>query len=1454
MNNKTHLRLAVPVAAFLLARTAGAANLTWDANNTGAGQTNGAGAWLNANQWWDGSGNVTWTSGDDATFGGPATAGGAVTLASPTTVNSLTFNTFTGTYTLGTSGQAITLNSGITKNAGSGTASIISPITLGGNQTWLNNTGTLSTSNGTNLIDTGGYQLTVNGTGTTNFGVVSNAAVTLTGGGALIKNGTGRLNVGGVNTGFSGTVTVNGGVMQVHNNNEPIGLGNLTLNGGVISWYWGANYTRTLGTGNSQVQIPGGESGFAGSGTTGPTINIGTATWGTTYFNPSKFVLGDAGTGNAANTTFSSAINLNGAVRTILVPYGNSANGNVSTISGVLSNSTGTSGLTKEGGGRLNLNSANTFNGTTTISAGVLQLQHSLALQNSALDTTSSIAGAATSGLRTNQTALTLGGLIGNKNFAATGGVFSTTSGGYGSVGTLTLNPGSGFISHSYSGTIENGAANMALTKSGAGTQILSGSNTYSGATTVTGGVLRLDSANALPGGIADTGGTSALTLNGGVIGLGAGDFTRGTGTGVTQVRWLGSGGFAPYGADRAVNLGGALATATWNSGSFVPTGTNLILGAADAAHTIEFQNPIDLGNAARTVQVHNGSAAVDAVLSGLLTGAGGGLTKTGAGTLQLTQATAYTGATAVSAGTLELSGATAAITSSSGVSIASGATVLLGNTSALNNTNRLKDTGTVTMTGGTLNFSHTGGAADYSETTGALTVTGSGNKIITSRAAFGQTSTLTFASLSYTPGGLQFEGDALGLDARNRIYITAQSAGAITSATYFDPLNNVTAPAVYSLTDGIGPLSFDANVDVLGGIIPDGSAAVSIIQAGTSGNITLSAITTTINSLTQAASQAGTVELAGRILRTDLVIVGNPNAPLTIGTTPGEGTITPKVSGGSLTVNNNYAAPLLTIHSVIADHASASSFFKTGAGTVQITAGATYTGSTAVGAGTLALTGAGALPDASAVSLSDASSVINLSGISSSAETIGSLTGVSGSSVVLGTKTLGLNGISPSPFAGVISGSGGSLTLLSGATQELTGDNTFTGDVTIGAGGSLSVNKIQTNGAQPLGQGSSSIVMQGNVGSGSTLTYTGAGAGATNRGLSLTGGQGGTVNVTAGTLTVNGTLSGAANFHKSGAGTLTMSGGSTWSADGFVNAGTLVLGGDSSPGSNSLSAGNWTVAGGASMRLNTTGALETSTLTRNGTFNLEAGTLRTNAIAGSGAFVWGAGTIAPLSNLTEGSTDRTDPGGSPSGPVVREGTILDFSGNLTSSNGSTLDLGGLFTDNGLRYNQINISGALSLAAADELKININPYLLRPNTYTSTITGDWGTLRLVMADSITGTFDTITGIGTDYLGFAADPGSGGTDSFINPASLAMNTYYIEYRTSGVLSGAAVLFHYKVAGSVPEPGSAGLLLGGVLLLRAMRRVSSRARFMRAPGKGRSSGLRRRRHAHRAALDY
>ena len=187
--------LATAIAALFAAQSAHATTITWDANGATALQTDGAGAWLTANQWWNGLANVNWASGDDAIFGNGG-AGGGVTLASGTTVNSITFNSFTGTYTLGTAGQTITLDNGITMNSGAGAATITSPITLGAAQSWTNNDDSLLTI-GTGAVTNGGFLPTVDGTGNTTVSSV------IGGLGGLTKSGAGILTLSGVNT-FAG--------------------------------------------------------------------------------------------------------------------------------------------------------------------------------------------------------------------------------------------------------------------------------------------------------------------------------------------------------------------------------------------------------------------------------------------------------------------------------------------------------------------------------------------------------------------------------------------------------------------------------------------------------------------------------------------------------------------------------------------------------------------------------------------------------------------------------------------------------------------------------------------------------------------------------------------------------------------------------------------------------------------------------------------------------------------------------------------------------------------------------------------------------------------------------------------------------------------------------------------------------------------------------------------------
>ena len=333
--------------------------LTWDQNAAGPLQTDGTAAWLDASQWWNGATNVNWTSGDSAIFGN-GTAGAAVGLASPTNAGSITFNYFTGTYTLGTAGQTITLSGGMTMNPGAGIVTVVSPITLGAAQSWTNSDNDLLTI-GTGAVTNAGFLLTVGGAGST---TISSA---IGGAGGLTKTGAGILTLSGGN-GYLGATTVTGGVLRLSNATALSGgIGatggttSLSMNGGYVELANG-NFQRGLGTGDDQVQITGGTSGFSANGAA-RIVNLGGAsapvTWGTGSFLPSTFVLN----GTTANNTldFQNAIDLNGGSRTVFV------GSNVATISGAISNGTGTGSLTKTGIGSLTLTNANTYNGATTI-------------------------------------------------------------------------------------------------------------------------------------------------------------------------------------------------------------------------------------------------------------------------------------------------------------------------------------------------------------------------------------------------------------------------------------------------------------------------------------------------------------------------------------------------------------------------------------------------------------------------------------------------------------------------------------------------------------------------------------------------------------------------------------------------------------------------------------------------------------------------------------------------------------------------------------------------------------------------------------------------------------------------------------------------------------------------------------------------------------------------------
>jgi autotransporter-associated beta strand protein len=134
-----------------------------------------------------------------------------------------------------------------------------------------------------------------------------------------------------------------------------------------------------------------------------------------------------------------------------------------------------------------------------------------------------------------------------------------------------------------------------------------------------------------------------------------SGTFTRGIGAAAGQVQFNGTAGrvngMSARGGDLEVNLGGGSPATglTWGVDGFGPA--ILGLAGANATGTLNWLNPIDLNGAGRTVEVLNGSAAIDARISGAISGGAGSiLTKSGAGLLLLADANSHAGGTVIAA------------------------------------------------------------------------------------------------------------------------------------------------------------------------------------------------------------------------------------------------------------------------------------------------------------------------------------------------------------------------------------------------------------------------------------------------------------------------------------------------------------------------------------------------------------------------------------------------------------------------------------------------------------------------------------------------------------------------------------------------------------------------------------------------------------------------------------
>ena len=157
----------------------------------------------------------------------------------------------------------------------------------------------------------------------------------------------------------------------------------------------------------------------------------------------------------------------------------------VATSSGA--NGYGVSSITVNQGGAgspgiVNLAGANIYTGGTTDNAGTLQLGAANAIPGNTYGGDVTVNGT----LDLNTYSDTINGLNGS-------GTVDTVAGG-----TPVLTVGANGDSGSFSGVIKNSSGTLALTKSGAGTQTLSGADTYSGNTTISAGTLALSGSGSI--------------------------------------------------------------------------------------------------------------------------------------------------------------------------------------------------------------------------------------------------------------------------------------------------------------------------------------------------------------------------------------------------------------------------------------------------------------------------------------------------------------------------------------------------------------------------------------------------------------------------------------------------------------------------------------------------------------------------------------------------------------------------------------------------------------------------------------------------------------------------------------------------------------------------------------------------------------------------------------------
>jgi autotransporter-associated beta strand protein len=859
---------------------------------------------------------------DTATFGNTVSA---VTLDTAETIGTLVFNQ-SASYTVGGSSTLTfdSLGGGGTITVSAGTANTVQPpVDLSDNTTVTLSPGTSLTLSGV-VANTGASRtLTLSGAGTTvlgnanTYGPSSGSVGTTLGGGTTLQIGnstalgSGDLSVSGnskIQAGAALSVANNIAIADattVDKNGNALALGGVISGAGALSASGSGSLTLTGnntysgGTTNTtgQLNINNGGSSSANSAIGTGTLTINGGTIDNTSAGNVTLLPTIAQNWNGDFTYAGSAHNLNlgsgavtlGASRQVTV------SANTLTVGGNIS---GTSfGLTKAGGGTLALSGANTFGGTTLISAGTLLLGNSLALQDSTLDYSS---GTLDFG---SQTAATFGGLSGTQ----TSQNLSLANDSAAAV-TLTVNNSAADI---YDGQLSGIGS---LVKQGAG-QLTIANATYTGNTTVND--QSVATTLVISGG---SFGNSSSTINIGVVGGGA-----------TVAKTLTLDGTASATAG-TVNIGTAAngtGTSLIINGSASVNFTTVQVGASANSSALTINAPGQTESLGAVTLYKDASAAGPNTGATVLNIAGGTViatsviqaNSTGSGTFNLTGGSLTIGNSS-SSGAFEFGAGTTA-TRGGYVVVSGGSLTYLGTdgllmgVAAATQPNAIAISGgTATLTGITLNSASTGVSSSLTNTgTGTLYL---GSVGLVNLAGNADTTPVTLAGTS-TLGAIANWSSSVPIALAGTPIIQAADSSAVA--------HNITLSGIISGTGtltktGNGTLTLDAadsytgNTTISAGTLALGSSgtlASPLISVGSGATFDVSAAPLTLGGsqvLSNSASATGIINgsVTAGSGTVSLSFAGSPS--LTPSLTVSSGTLTL----GALTVfkvDNTSGTPL---------------------------------------------------------------------------------------------------------------------------------------------------------------------------------------------------------------------------------------------------------------------------------------------------------------------------------------------------------------------------------------------------------------------------------------------------------------------------------------------------------------------------------------------------------------